>query len=796
MPDVGLDVKLGAITDYYGVGTVWDKMSITGLSAQEINAMYDRLPASSFKVDVSPSGKVLGRSYTNPFELPVTPGTDFDSNIPGGTYSGGNTFSGNVPVNVTTDPSTGLPVSQTGGSYNPTAGSIVPTVVDRVSLAVTGVNLGAKLGMKIAEGLYNSDPTWWDTHLPGMNPQTWNSLVGLNPVGDFFLRTLFGINGNSMTGYVSEEAMAYYYQLMRDAGFFDDGGAIAIPSSAYTNPFGGNNIQLVTGDSILLLINAGNYNYEYNKGGAEYMVLVLRGTNLEIQFIGRSSFSYTFSQVKKSDGSKYTQTVTATSIRSSITGNTYYNSSQVFAYQYVGNKAILEPKLNTGNSSSSNTALLVFDGTIETIGGHEGVTPIPNATAYPPTNITGTTPQQVLDQLKQQYPHLFDDSITETVLQPDGSTTETTYVPIPWVTTGTDTESPTTGDGKTQTDTDVDQQTGDQILPTSPTDTPTEPPTTGDGDTPVSPVPTGSASSLWAVYNPSQAQLDSFGAWLWSSNFVDQLKKLFNDPMQAIIGVHKVFATPPTGGSRNIVCGYLDSGVSASVVTSQYTSVDCGSASLREYFGNVFDYDPFTRVSIFLPFIGIVPLNTYDVMRSTISVKYRIDVITGACLAEVYVNRDEAGGILYTYSGSAIVTYPISSGSYVGVIQAALSTALGVGATIATGGATAPMLAGSVLGGISSAKTRVQHSGQFSGSSGAMGGKKPYLIISRPQTHTPSNVNRYLGLPSNTIDRIGNYTGFIRAKDVHFESSKAYRDEISEIEGLLKTGIIIGGGIV
>jgi hypothetical protein len=198
-------------------------------------------------------------------------------------------------------------------------------------------------------------------------------------------------------------------------------------------------------------------------------------------------------------------------------------------------------------------------------------------------------------------------------------------------------------------------------------------------------MPVGNASSLWAVYHPSQAQLNAFGAWLWSSDFVEQIKRLFNDPMQAIIGVHKVFAPIPTGGSQNIKCGYLDSGVSSPIVTNQYTEVNCGSVSLPEYYGNVFDYDPHTKVSIYLPFIGVVPLKVSEVMRATISVTYGVDVITGACLAKVSVSRDGGGGILYSYGGSCACHYPISSGSYAGIISGIVTSAIGIAGGVATG---------------------------------------------------------------------------------------------------------------
>lgn len=799
---VDLATKLELVTDYYGAGTIWDRMSIDGLSADQINAMYNQLPASSFSIDRTPSGLNLGRSYTNPFELPVVPGTDFDSNIQGGSYGGGNTFSGNVPANLDLDPTTGLPVRQTAGPL--TSGGVnLAAVADRISLAVAGVNIGARLGMAIDSALYSLNPSWWDEHLPSINPQTWNSLVGQNPVGDFFLRTLFGIRGNQMTGYISADMLAYYYMMLRDMGIWQAGGdGTVTPMPGIKNNLRNDwtnysvNLSVTQGD-ISWANSTGEYIYIvklistgyglWSGGPNSYSVTVVSDTYATRMTIFETYHFNTETGVYDLVGTSNPRTVTIT-----YNNKTYY-------YSQIGQGASTErirsgPINNTPSSGDSATwdiAEIIYTGQIDFPSGQEGITPMTGATQYPPTNITGQTPQEVDQQLRQEYPDLYQDAVTETTMQDDGTTRTTEYVPIPWVTDGLNPEQPTTTDGRDQTSTDVDEQTGQDILPSTPTDQQTQPPDTGDGSTPPVVVPTGSASSLWAVYNPSQGELNSFGAWLWSSNFVDQLKKLFSDPMQAIIGVHKVFATPHTSGSQTIKCGYLDSGVSASVVSNQYTTVDCGSASLREYFGNVFDYDPFTKVSIFLPFIGIVPLNTADVMRSTVSVKYTVDVITGACLAEVSISRDGGGGILYTYGGSAIVTYPVSSGSYVGAVQAALSTAIGIGSAIASGGASLGASAGMVLGGLSHARTQVQHSGQFSGSSGAMGGKKPYLIVSRPQTRTPSNIGDYKGIPSNSIHKLSSCTGFVKVNEVHVISTSAYDNELQEIESLLKSGVII-----
>lgn len=781
---VDLGTKLEIITDYYGAGTIWDRMDISGLTADQINAMYNSLPGSSFTIDRTPSGLNLGRTYTNPFELPVVPGTDFDSNIPGGSYGSGNTFTGGVPSNIITDPSTGAPVRQTAGALNG-SGLTVATIADRISLAVAGVNIGAKLGMKIDEALYQLNPRWWDENLPGINPQTWNSLVGINPVGDFFLRVLFGITGNNMTGYISSDILAYYYQMLRDMGVFNTGETTA-EYTGDTSRFPDRSITSVSCRTSFIKVTTSTGWQWITSIDNGYIFAYQQGNFLICNGVASSP---TQGHLIYPAG---TQTYQINILQNTYNGTPYY-TGDVGSVNLSTQTTDIVPIYNTdtSNCTPQQIATIIFDGTIHTSGGVDGINPMDGATQYPPTNITGNTPQQVKQQLQQEYPDLFQDAITESTMQDDGTVTTTTYVPIPWVTEGINPENPTTGEGKTQTDTQVDEETGQQTMPTTPQDEQTQPPDTGEGSAPVPPVPTGSASSLWAVYNPSQGELNSFGAWLWSSNFVEQIKKLFADPMQAIIGVHKVFASPHTGGSQTIKCGYLDSGVSASVVTSQYTTVDCGSASMREYFGNVFDYDPFTKISLFLPFIGIVPLNTADVMRSTVSVKYKVDVITGACLAEVNISRDGGGGILYTYGGSAIVTYPVSSGSYVGAVQAALSTALGIGSAIATGGASLGASAGMILGGLANAKTQVQHSGQFSGSSGAMGGKKPYLIVSRPQTRVPSNISEFKGIPSNAIHKLSSCEGFVKVQEVHVASKSAYDNEIQEIESLLKAGVII-----
>lgn len=391
------------------------------------------------------------------------------------------------------------------------------------------------------------------------------------------------------------------------------------------------------------------------------------------------------------------------------------------------------------------------------------------------------------------------DPTIETWEDPD---TGIVYIPLPEI-MPTPTKTYIQPTSTIDEETDVTQDS-DPISSSSPStqtspliDSVTTPPTgtgtgtdTGTGSSPEVVAATGSASALWAVYNPTQAQLDSFGAWLWSPNFVDQLLKLFNDPMQSIIGVHKIFASPSISGTSTIVVGYLDSGVTSKTVGAQYTTIDCGTVSLNEYYQNVYDYSPFTEVSIYLPFIGIHQLDVGDVMRSSISVVYHVDVITGACLAEVQVHRDGATAVLYQYSGNAAVTYPISSGSYMGVVASVASVAAATIGTIATGGGLAPLLAAST-GAVMNARTRVQHSGSFSGNAGAMGCKIPYLIITRPQTAYAEGTEALTGVPASSIVTLGECSGYVKCLDADLSGISATEAELEQIRSMLLSGIFV-----
>lgn len=747
-------------------------------------------------------------------------GDAVNSNTVGATVDGAvrgvTNFAKDEAGNITS--TTGVVSASTGlaAAGNFVFGTVLP--------AVGAVSAGCALGKTIDKALYNANPDFWDSHnMSTLNPETWNDVSRAleGTPGGFVFDMLFGTSpeGNTTQAYMDEQQLAYLAWYMQTTGVFDSDFRVPDYTVDEQISFTGIGPTEVIGiinnwfasDSMKYVSNWEQY--RNIKAPTQPLLDLISNYNIDTT----QCLAYSIGVV---DGirwqyfiyptSKTTPAIVGQQTSTSYSSDLYYYPKNAISppdigyvnYYYDGENHFSinnSPSIHNYNAITPTSYPYSNPGPIINNYGSaisiskEGVGTQPNATT--PDLSTATSVAAVLELLKAQFPQLWTNAVTNTVLQPDGALKTFTYVPVPTPDAATALDpQPVTGPA-TQANPQVNPETAPSlkdlitnILPKL--DPAQNKPDIGAGNTPTVVPQTGKASSLYSVYNPSQEQLNQFGAWLWSSDFFEQIKKLFNDPMQAIIGLHKVYSPVQTSGLGTIKCGYLNSEVPSKLVSEQYVTVDCGSVSLQEYFGNVFDYPPFTEISIYLPFIGVRRLDPSDIMRATVSVKYHVDVFTGACLADVNVKRDTAGGVLYTFPGSCSVQYPLSSGSYMGIVSTIASTVVGA--------ITAPTPLGTgaaILGGVTNlafnSHANVERSGSFTGNAGAMGSKIPYLIISRPQTAMAQNFETLSGYPSNTYTKLSACTGFTQVKFVHVENLNATDAEKQEIERLLKEGVIL-----
>lgn len=707
-----------------------------------------------------------------------------------------------VPGNAVINETTGVVEMSSGATAaaGASAGSKVATVAGHVGTWLIGSAVGMKLGVWIDGALYNANPDFWDSrNMWYINPENWDQTKVTNWLYDYSGYDDFvALMDEDGQLYIDEQNFALAAQYLAAMGAFQDNAPYCTREETqsydlfYFPQYVNREWKYYTNNCEFDFGGAGHIAFTaYNNDDPVYIFIdsisPIGSTHLSFFSFSTSPFNITgawggpVERTTRAGDSIYYYYGNVSSRDAIITGG-YFN--------YVPD----ELRYNH-DFWFNDIPILLYHGRTG-VGGLEGFNPYDTM----PVGITPEmTPQQVIDLLKQQFPQIWNPTdpdakppLEEGVLQKDGTITKHIYIPVPTPDGGVEGQPETSPNTPEKPDPDNPTSTKyitEAFRPTpDPTDTPE--PGTGKGNTPPAVLPTGSADALYKIYNPTNAQIQSFGSWLWSSAFVDQILKLFNDPMQSIISLHKIYATPHIGGTATIKVGYLDSQVPSDWVDQQYIEVDCGSVSILETSGNVIDY--MSDIRIYLPFIGIVNLDVADVMRGVVGVKYRIDVITGTLVAFVSITRDAgAGGVIYQYTGSMAESYPLSSGSFMGIITGVLGIAAGVAGTVATGGLAAPALLGAAAG-ISAMHTKVEHSNGFSGNAGALAAKKPYIIISRPQASMSNGIGGNIGWPANYFVRLSQCSGYTRVKSIHLSGISGATDtELSQIETLLKEGVII-----
>ena len=303
------------------------------------------------------------------------------------------------------------------------------------------------------------------------------------------------------------------------------------------------------------------------------------------------------------------------------------------------------------------------------------------------------------------------------------------------------------------------------------------------------PATTAVSTGFLTLFNPTTANLRDLASYMWANPLFDlsAWRKIFADPMGAILGLSIVPVSVPTSGNAEVTVGNIPTGIQMPLVSSQYVVVDCGSIQVKEFWGGYLDYSPYTKAEIYLPYCGIHAIDIDDIMEKTVNVVYHIDILSGACC--VYVKCDTA--ILYTFIGQCSSSIPITGDNWTNVINGVLSAAVSVGSMVATGGATAPMalpqLASTVT---NSLKPSIEKSGAMGGTGGLLAYQYPYLIITRPRQALPEDQNKYMGYPSFVTAELGSLKGYTEVEQVHLEDINATDSELKEIETLLKNGVI------
>lgn len=303
------------------------------------------------------------------------------------------------------------------------------------------------------------------------------------------------------------------------------------------------------------------------------------------------------------------------------------------------------------------------------------------------------------------------------------------------------------------------------------------------------------------LYNPTTAQLKNLANYMWSNLFdLNTFRKLVANPMDAILGLSIVPVNVPSSGIETVSVGNIATSVSMFKASTQYVSLDCGTIKISEKWHAYMDYSPYTKLNIFLPYIGSHELNIDEVQGTDLGVVYHIDILSGACVAFVTAN----GRVIYEFSGQCAVSIPVTANDFTQTIMAlgqlAASGAAGAVTAIASGGLSAPVSASMIAGGVTAAantannvianKPRVSQSGNLSGSNGLLGVQTPYIFLERPRLCVPSAQNAFTGYPAYITYTLGSLSGFTQVQDAKLNIG-CTDEERNEIMTLLREGVIL-----
>ncbi|MBO5968773.1 MAG: hypothetical protein J6S14_09785 [Clostridia bacterium] len=335
--------------------------------------------------------------------------------------------------------------------------------------------------------------------------------------------------------------------------------------------------------------------------------------------------------------------------------------------------------------------------------------------------------------------------------------------------------------------------------------------------------------SLWA---PTEDQMLDLSSFMWNANplTIEFWKKLLADPMDMIYGLNIIPLELETAGVDTVTVGLISTGIEMNILASQWVELNCGYIDLDETWGAYLDYDPFTKLEIYLPYCGTHPLKVDDFMPGRISLMYHIDVLTGSCVALIKSTKTDKHGdvvdsVMYQFMGNCATQIPVTAAQYADAVRSVISLAASVGSLIAGPGAGAAMtsttsnfergpkgrmrlqsktvtektssprddgasVGSSTIDAVMGMKPGIERSGAIGASGGLLSVQTPYLILTRPRQARPADQNKYTGYPSFITENLGDLEGLTIVKAIHMNNMSCTTEELSEIEDLLRNGVI------
>lgn len=264
------------------------------------------------------------------------------------------------------------------------------------------------------------------------------------------------------------------------------------------------------------------------------------------------------------------------------------------------------------------------------------------------------------------------------------------------------------------------------------------------------------------------------------------------------------------------------------IVNYKNAYLDAGTIFLASLQHSYRDFEPFTQLSVYLPYCGWHQLDIGKYIDKTVNIRYYVDLHTGSCIAVLI-----AGGVMVDYfNGQIGAQLPVTANDLRSYASAVINTILGgaggvaniagnagtvaaAGSASLAGAAGAVGVAGAMAGpvgmaagmavgvGLTTASTLFQlekmglpkdHAITKGNFTGQLGMSMPQYVLFRYDIFDgvePNGFNELCGRPSNASGLVSSFSGYLSCRQVSLNTNGMLDDEIKEVYTLLKGGIYI-----
>lgn len=422
-----------AIATLYGTDaqTIANTLTANGVAVGDVEQAFKMLEGTPYEIWYNADGTVRSYNYVGTPETYLSGNAgDVSQLIDSNTQVSTKTA---VKIPLNTAPGVADPTKVTFGAGMKQAGNFV---LKEILPAVAAANVGITLGKTIDSALYNANPDFWDSRGWGaINPETWASITqDDDSLGAKVFNTVFKIDPQTKTSqaYLDQDAFAYLALMLQKAGFFATGTTYVDGEI--------NNISIV------------QPLYEYQKvtlmwtNGAKVVFEAPEGVKMTVIRNGRyyivigactrdNPNKYLHEVIYSSDGTIYQERNRSLDNQSaSYGGANHLFTAGSFSYNpdnCLENLSAIQSQF-TSISGLSND--YIATGYALLAGEAHSSQPIPGVGtqtgATTPSLDNNDTVAETLAKLMSQYPELFNNAVTQDVVQPDGAVKTYTYIPV------------------------------------------------------------------------------------------------------------------------------------------------------------------------------------------------------------------------------------------------------------------------------------------------------------------------------------------------------------------------------